>query len=142
MGSMVEMQNCLATYGRHRDLQILKSEFPCPSTPTLGCLFKGVKDRIVEFGSRVSSRLITFNTCPHSNQHPIGAHFLKVHTVPPNHYQLGTKYSNVQTCGGLFAFKPQRSGSPIAISMPRIPLRRTAKGTLCLSRDEWIGNMW
>lgn len=71
---MVEMQNCLATYGRYRDLQILKSEFPCPSTPTLGCLFKGVKDRIVEFGSRVSSRLITFNTCPHSNQHPIGAH--------------------------------------------------------------------
>lgn len=79
---------------------------------------------------------------PHSNQHPVGAHFLNVHTIPPNHYQLGTKHSNEQTCGGLSAFKPQRSGSSIAISMPRIPLHKTAKCRPCLSRDEWTENMW
>lgn len=82
MGSMVEMQNHSATYGRHRDLQILKIEFPCPSTPTLGCLSKGIKDRIVELEPQMSNRLITFNTCPTVTNIPLGPTSLRFTQLP------------------------------------------------------------
>lgn len=82
MGSMVEMRNCSATYGRHRDPSNIENWISISSTPTLGCLSKGIKDRIVEFGCRVSNRLITFNTCPTVTSIPLGLTSLRFTQFP------------------------------------------------------------